>query len=51
MVSDVEDEELRLQMEELRLKNLEVAGDDDISDEDDAGLENDEGGSKEVVDS
>lgn len=34
----MEDEELRTQMEELRLMNQEVAGDDDQSDDD--GLEN-----------
>ena len=37
VVTDVEDEELRLQMEELAQANLEVAGDDDVSDEDDMG--------------
>ena len=31
-----------MQMEELRLKNLEVAGDDDLSDEDEVRLENGE---------
>lgn len=41
-MTDVEDEELRTQMEELRLQNQEVAGDDDLSDEDDIPLENDE---------
>lgn len=29
MVTDIEDEELRTHMEELRLANQEVAGDDD----------------------
>ena len=33
MVTDVEDEELRKQMEELQLANEEVAGDDDTSDQ------------------
>ena len=33
VVTDVEDEELRTQMEELRLANQEVAGDDDTSDQ------------------
>ena len=33
MVTDVEDEELRKQMEELQLANEEVAGDDDASDQ------------------
>ena len=42
VVTDVEDEELRTQMEELRMQNQEVAGDDDLSDEDDIPLENDE---------
>lgn len=39
MVTDVEDEELKMQMEELRLANQEVAGDDDMSGDDDAPLE------------
>ena len=33
MVTDLEDEELRTHMEELRLANQEVAGDDDASDQ------------------
>lgn len=33
-MTDVEDEELKTQMEELRLQNQEVAGDDDMSDDD-----------------
>lgn len=33
MVTDIEDEELRKQMEELQLANEEVAGDDDASDQ------------------
>ena len=33
VVTDVEDEELRKQMEELQLANEEVAGDDDTSDQ------------------
>lgn len=33
VVTDVEDEELRKQMEELQLANEEVAGDDDASDQ------------------
>lgn len=33
MVTDVDDEELRKQMEELQLANQEVAGDDDASEE------------------
>ena len=33
VVTDVEDEELRKQMEELQLANQEVAGDDDTSDQ------------------
>ena len=37
VVTDVEDEELRTQMEELRQANLEVAGDDDASDDEAAG--------------
>ena len=35
VVTDVEDEELRTQMEELRLANQEVGGDDDTSDVED----------------
>lgn len=41
-MTDVEDEELRTQMEELRLQNQEVAGDDDLSDDDDTPLAVDE---------
>ena len=33
VVTDVEEEELRKQMEELQLANEEVAGDDDTSDQ------------------
>ena len=33
VVTDIEDEELKTQMEELRVMNQEVAGDDDFSDE------------------
>ena len=36
VVTDLEDEELRTQMEELRLANQEVAGDDDTSEQEDA---------------
>lgn len=35
VVTDIEDEELRKQMEELQLANQEVAGDDDTSDQED----------------
>lgn len=35
VVTDVEDEELRTHMEELRLANQEVGGDDDTSDQED----------------
>ena len=33
VVTDIEDEELKRQMEELQLANQEVAGDDDTSDQ------------------
>ncbi len=39
VVTDVDEEELRKQMEELQLANQEVAGDDDASDNE-AGAEN-----------
>jgi translation initiation factor 2 subunit 1 len=42
VVTDVEDEELKTQMEELRMQNLEVAGDDDLSEEDETPLENEQ---------
>ena len=38
VVTDVEDEELRKQMEELQLANEEVAGDDDTSDQEAADI-------------
>ena len=38
-MTDIEDEELRKQMEELQLANQEVAGDDDTSDQDDIDVE------------
>lgn len=34
VVTDAEEDELRTQMEELRMANEEVAGDDDTSDQD-----------------
>ena len=42
VVTDTEDEELRTQMEELRLANQEVAGDDDMSDQEGMAVEPDE---------
>lgn len=38
-MTDTEDEELRTQMEELRLANQEVAGDDDTSDQEGIAVE------------
>ena len=40
MVTDVEDEELKRQMEELQLANQEVAGDDDASDQEVGDVDN-----------
>lgn len=42
VVTDTEDEELRTQMEELRLANEEVAGDDDTSDQEGVAVEDSE---------
>ena len=42
VVTDTEDEELRTQMEELRLANEEVAGDDDTSDQEGMAAEDSE---------
>ena len=42
VVTDTEDEELRTQMEELRLANEEVAGDDDASDQEGVAVEDSE---------
>lgn len=41
VVTDIEDEELKRQMEELQLANQEVAGDDDTSDQEVADMEDD----------
>lgn len=40
VVTDVEDEELKRQMEELQLANQEVAGDDDASDQEVGDVDN-----------
>jgi translation initiation factor 2 subunit 1 len=44
VVTDTEDEELRTHMEELRLANEEVAGDDDTSDQEGMAVESEEAG-------
>ena len=41
VVTDIEDEELKRQMEELQLANQEVAGDDDTSDQEVGDMDND----------
>ena len=40
VVTDIEDEELKRQMEELQLANQEVAGDDDTSDQEVGDMDN-----------
>ena len=40
VVTDIEDEELKRQMEELQLANQEVAGDDDTSDQEVGDVDN-----------
>ena len=42
VVTETDDEELRTQMEELRLANEEVAGDDDTSDQEGVAVEDSE---------